>query len=190
MRNLNGKDKAVLQGKYSGLRDDMGKPHGLGKVEHSLACTMYKSTQLVVVEGEWTHGQLHGFAKFTMNGHVIYDGQWNQNWMMLQVIEDIENSADGTTAKAIDTSPAIVNIATTIPSDINNISMMQLELMWRYCSAYCGTSDITAADMVASDGIKPPVISNPMGPTDFLGFARLVLIWSLCGATFFLIMAG
>ena len=173
--------KGKLLGNYTGDKDKNGQPHGRGKVDHLLGDEGSASEQLVVVEGEWLHGKLTGFAKITTNGYVIYEGIWNAGWMTLQYEGDAEIAADVTGAH-----PAL-----RPPSCVNDLDMGQLEGIWRYCSYFTKQSHRNNPAEYASWEKEEDMELVPYagGPTDLFGFVRLVFIWFFSGIVFVLIVS-
>ena len=179
--------KGKLLGNYTGDKDKNGQPHGRGKVDHLLGDEGSASAQLVVVEGEWLHGKLTGFAKITTNGYVIYEGIWNTGWMILQYNGDVEIAIDAT-----DATDATGSHPVRLPRCVNDLDMEQLEGIWKYCSYFTQQSYRNNQDKytIGEKEEDMELVPYAGGPTDFSSFARLVFVWFFCGIVFVLIVSG
>lgn len=198
------------RGVYVGEQDLKQRPHGRGRVEHTLSTTTQTTTSshggkneatptltstpqvMAVVEGQWVHGQLEGAARFSMNGRVVYEGLWTQGWIAMQSAVDEEGAPAGGGDKSSEEGSAV----------ISSLSMADMECMWAHCSDCCDPAiPATAADYGGQNGesdksgsngsrgrIPPLLVHYPGGPTDLSSFVHLVSVWFLCGTIFVLIM--
>jgi len=185
-------------GRYSGDRDDLKRPHGRGKVEHTITrksvniegqsdvSTDEESRRtIVVIEGQWNHGELDGAASFSVNGRVVYDGLWRHGWMALHSAMDVQDVSER---------------GNRSDCSIGSMSIRDLEAMWAHCSDCCLPANAAANKNKGREGVKSlaerasdrchglPVVTYPGGPTDLASYVRLVSVWFLCGTIFVLIM--
>lgn len=197
------KDVPATNIEFIGSYNEKKEMHGDGKLIHKLD----GQRCILMIEGHWIDGEIDGHCRVSIDGRTVYEGQWcygfikigpDGNFLNLKEKENLKESL-----KEMKNDKDKVNVSSNssgnggygdVDFDLQSLHVTTLEYMWTYSSDYllhlsAPTTQVKDSTANHSHELRSQqrqnqiqkvlhtVVHNPSGPTDFVGYLRLVFIW-------------